>query len=169
MHQPCRYGLGDCRREGPRQPRRIAPPDHDAPALSGEDEALRRELVALLTRKRDLDLDTVRLAKGGTLYVELDRGFVKTPLVVEILDEVDDRRRMQLLARAPQLVRQQWELNERYPEETIGRLKAEMLPQVLLGGDAEGVPQGGAALVAGPAVLPAFQLSHPAVVNVVGG
>lgn len=41
----------------------------------------------ITNRKRDLDLDTVRLAKGGTLQVELDRGSVKTPLVVEILDD----------------------------------------------------------------------------------
>lgn len=38
-------------------------------------------------RKRDLALDTVRLAKGGVLLVKLDRGSVKTPLVVEILDD----------------------------------------------------------------------------------
>lgn len=41
----------------------------------------------ITNRKRDLDLDTVRLAKGGTLHVELDRGSVKTPLVVELLDD----------------------------------------------------------------------------------
>ncbi|MGZ5444989.1 MAG: carboxypeptidase regulatory-like domain-containing protein [Thermoanaerobaculia bacterium] len=41
----------------------------------------------ITNRRRDLDLDTVRLAKGGTLHVELDRGSVKTPLVVEILDD----------------------------------------------------------------------------------
>jgi hypothetical protein len=41
----------------------------------------------IANRRRDLDLDTVRLAKGGTLSVELDRGSVKTPLVVEILDD----------------------------------------------------------------------------------
>ena len=42
---------------------------------------------AIANRRRDLDLGTVRLAKGGTLHVELDRESVKTPLVVEILDD----------------------------------------------------------------------------------
>jgi hypothetical protein len=41
----------------------------------------------IANRKRDLDLDTVRLADGGTLHVDVDRGPVKTPLVVEILDD----------------------------------------------------------------------------------
>jgi hypothetical protein len=38
-------------------------------------------------RKRDFDFDTLRLAKGGTLHVRLDRSAVKAPLVVEILDD----------------------------------------------------------------------------------
>jgi hypothetical protein len=38
-------------------------------------------------RKRDLDLSTVRLAKGGTLQLKLDRKAAKTPIVVEILDD----------------------------------------------------------------------------------
>lgn len=41
----------------------------------------------ITNRKRDLDLGTVRLAKGGTLHVKVDRGSLKTPLVVEILDD----------------------------------------------------------------------------------
>ena len=75
----------------------------------------------ITNRERDLDLDTVRLAKGGTLHVELDRGSVKTPLVVEILDDptaqipapgyagrtisgaAERRHRMQLRREAPDL------------------------------------------------------------------
>jgi hypothetical protein len=37
--------------------------------------------------RRDYDFGTLRLAKGGTLHVELDRSLVKTPLYVEILDD----------------------------------------------------------------------------------
>lgn len=60
-------------------------------------------------------------AVGDTLAIDVLQR-VNSALVVDILELLDDRRRLQLLARAPQLVRHQWELNERYPEDTIGRL-----------------------------------------------
>ena len=42
---------------------------------------------AVTNRKRDFDVGTLRLAKGGTLLVELDRSAVKSPLIVEVLDD----------------------------------------------------------------------------------
>jgi hypothetical protein len=37
--------------------------------------------------RRDYDFETLRLAKGGTLHVQVDRSLVKTPLYIEILDD----------------------------------------------------------------------------------
>lgn len=42
---------------------------------------------AVTNRRRDLDFETLRLAKGGTLRLELDRSAVKAPLSVAVLDD----------------------------------------------------------------------------------
>ncbi|MFN2441655.1 MAG: carboxypeptidase-like regulatory domain-containing protein, partial [Thermoanaerobaculia bacterium] len=42
---------------------------------------------SVTNRTRDFDFATLRLAKGGTLNLELDRSSVEAPLVVEILDD----------------------------------------------------------------------------------
>jgi magnesium transporter len=47
---------------------------------------------------------------------------INPALVLEILDRLDDGARMQIVARAPHLVTQQWALNQEFPERTIGRL-----------------------------------------------
>jgi hypothetical protein len=37
--------------------------------------------------RRDFDFETLRLAKGGTLHLKVDRSVVKAPLYIEILDD----------------------------------------------------------------------------------
>jgi magnesium transporter len=47
---------------------------------------------------------------------------VNPALVLQILERLDDRWRMQIVARAPHLLTQQWAVNLQFPERTVGRL-----------------------------------------------